>query len=199
MGKSKLINAEIISSMADINYGFISMSEIKNKDEFFNSVRKIIAEYNNQFTSHILDWMPVSDELDDIDYDSEEIESSEIDESVAPGKIKIIQANISKKGYLTFEFNPSNGTLLMEIERFCDYDTLKNIKQGDEHIDFEVQDSGHANEELLSYVACLEDGNIATAQVDAYFNIDPDEEPDIKTDAKLREITDAWFDDIFKK
>ena len=137
MEKSKTINAEIVSAIADINYGLISIAEIKSKDDFFNAVRSIISEYNNQSTSHILDWHPVSDDLDEIHYETEEVESSEDAEQVPLGKIKIIQANISKKGYLTFNFDPSKGPLTMEIEFYCDYDTLKNIKQGDEYIDYE--------------------------------------------------------------
>jgi hypothetical protein len=197
MAKSKMINAEIVSPMADIHYGFITMSEIKTKKDFFHSVRNIISEYGNGSTSHILDWMPTSDDLEEIDYDTDELDSSESIELEVPGQIKIIQANISKKGYLTFEFNPSNGALLMGIERFCDYDTLKYIKQGDNYIDFEIQDSGRPNEELLSYVIYLEDGNTMTSQVEAYFNIDPDD-ADEETDIRLKEITDTWFEEIFK-
>lgn len=119
MGKSKLINAEIMSSIADINHGFISMADVKSKEDFFNSVRGILSEYNEQSETHVLDWDPVSDALDEIEYETIESDTLEGFSEALKGQIQIIQANISKKGRLSFEFDPSLGSLVMETEEVC--------------------------------------------------------------------------------
>jgi hypothetical protein len=195
--KSSLIDINIEVCTLDMNRGRISISEVQNSEDFFESIREIISQYSGSVESYVLDWDPDFDSLDGLEYEVKDAGSEGYDPN--SDEIEFFQAHISKKGNISFQINPSRGKVIIETVDVNGYMTLSKIIQDGEDIEYEIEDFGRPNEELLGYIAHYKNGLIDRDIEDGYFSIDPEEDRDEDVDERLREITYRWFEDIFQK
>ncbi len=196
MPNTKLKRLSYQVCVMDLNSDSIRISDINSSEDFFKSVKSILCGYFSHAESYVLEfnW-------------NENIKiKHEVLTEVVPyhkpkiGEIQIFQMNIAKKGNIEFDLDPKLGTIIFHTFDVGGQLVLDKITQEDEDIDFEIEDFGRPNEELLSYVAKFNDGSIIEDSVGASFTYGDDEnEVYEELDATLREITNKWYEAIFNR
>ena len=196
MPDTKLKRLSYQVCVMDLNSDSIRISDIKSSEDFFKSVKSILCGYISNAETYVLDFNWNENKKIKYEVLTEEARhhKTKIDE------IQIFQMNIAKKGNIEFDLDPKVGAIKFHTFDIGGQIVLDKITQDGEDIDFEIEDLGRPNEELLSYVAKFKDGSILEDSVDAYFSYGDDEnEVYEKLDTTLREITNEWYEAIFNR
>ena len=196
MPNTKLKRLSYEVCVMDLNFDSIRISDIKSNKDFFQAVKSILCQYRNSKTYALdFDW----DEIRRIKY---EVVNEDI-EYYKPknGEIQIFQMNIAKKGNIEFDLDPKVGAIKFHTSDVGGRTVLDQITQNGDGIDFDFEDYGRPNEELLIYVAKFDDGSIIEDSVYAYFSYSEDDENVVveELDSTLSEITNEWYEAIFNR
>ena len=196
MTSAKLKRLSYEVCVMDLNFDSIRITDIKSSKEFFQTVKSILCRYRNSETYALdFNW----DENKRVKY---EVVNEDI-EFYKPknGEIQIFQMNIAKDGNIEFELDPKLGAIKFHTSDVGGRTILDKITQNGVRINFDFEDFGSSNEELLIYVAKLDDGSILEDSVDAYFFYSEDDENQVheEYDMTLSEITNEWYEAIFNR
>jgi hypothetical protein len=196
MTSAKLKRLSYEVCVMDLNFDSIRISDIKSSKEFFQTVKSILCQYRNSETYALdFNW----DENKRVKY---EVVNEDI-EFYKPknGEIQIFQMNIAKDGNIEFELDPKLGAIKFHTSDVGGRTILDKITQNGVRINFDFEDFGSSNEELLIYVAKFDDGSILEDSVDAYFFYSEDDENQVheEYDMTLSEITNEWYEAIFNR
>jgi len=196
MPDTKLKSLSYKVCVMDMTFDSIRISDIKSSKDFFQSVKRIHCRNPNRETYALdLDW----NENKRIKY---EVANEDI-EYYKPkvGEIQIFRMTISKDGNITFKLNQKLDAIKFHTSNVGGRTILNKITQNGERVNFDFEDFGSPNEELLSYVVKFDDGSILEDSVDAYFSYSEDDENVVveELDSTLSEITNEWYEAIFNR
>ena len=196
MTSAKLKRLSYEVCIMDLNFDSFRISDIKSSKDFFQAVKSMLCQQANSETYALdFNW----DENKRIKY---EVVNEDI-EHYKPkvGEVQIFQMNIAKKGNIEFDLDPKVGTIKFHTSDVGGQTVLDQITQNGIGIDFDFEDFGRPNEELLSYVVKFDDGSILEDSVDAYFSYSEDDENVVveELDSTLSEITNEWYEAIFNR
>lgn len=196
MTSAKLKRLSYQVCVMDLNSDSIRITDIKSSEDFFKSVKSILCGYTSNAETYVLDFNWNENKKVKYEVLTEEV----IHHKPKIGEIQIFQMNIAKKGNIKFDLDPKLGSIKFHTFDIGGQVVLDRITQNEEDIDFEIEDLGRPNEELLSYVAKFKDGSILEDSVGAYFSYGYDDnEVYEELDASLREITNEWYESIFNR
>ena len=197
MSEEKLKRFSYQTSVMDLYFDSIRISDIKSSKEFFQSVKNVLYGFAD-CEAYVLNYN--LNENKEIKY----VVENEVTNHYQPktGEIQIFQMNIAGRGNFVIELDPKLGAIKFHTIDFRGQTVLNRITQNDEDIDFAIEDHGRPSEELLTYVVKFDDGSILKDLRYAYFPYS--QKKDIKEvleefDGELNEITDEWYEAIFNR
>ena len=197
MSEEKIKRFSYQTSVMDLYFDSISISDIKSSKEFFQSVKNVMYGFAN-CEAYILNYD--LNENKDIKY----VVENEVTKHYQPktGEIQIFQMNIAGRGNFVIELDPKLGAIKFHTIDIGGQTVLNRITQNDEDIDFAIEDHGRPSEELLTYVVKFDDGSILMDSKYAYFPYS--QKKDVKEaleefDGELNEITYEWYESIFNR
>ena len=196
MTSAKLKRFSYEVCVMDLSFDSFRISDIKSSKDFFQAVKKSLCRKPNRETFALdLDWN-----------ENKKIKHQVVNEDIEfykpkIGEIQIFQMNIAKDGIIEFDLDLKIGAIKFHTSDVGGRTILDKITQNSVGIDFDFEDFGQSNEQLLVYVAKLDDGSIREDSLDACFSYTESDMNEVheELDDILLEITNEWYEAIFKR
>ena len=184
-------------STLEVSYSVVKKSDIKSKDDLYKAYIDSLVDWNENRETYFSTPEYQNEDFEEITVKEKMIKSS-YSELPDPKKdeIAISVYAISKKGYVEFDIDDTLPVELTCLE-FDGTNWIENIQQNGEEIYFDITDSGMPNEEHL-YVYFVNKKGETDSLSGNWYSLEESFEIDEELENEIREITDEWYESIFK-